>query len=105
LFDIFDLNEAQSISTMDLEFAIQCVVMSTSKIFNIGADLDEREITTLVRQYFNEGIRITLPMVLKWASLNPECLLFFSLFKMYSPDMIEVKTLTDNEFITYERYM
>jgi hypothetical protein len=55
---------------MDLEFSIQCVVMSTSKIFNVGADLDETEITALVRMYFNEGVRITLPMVLKWASVD-----------------------------------
>jgi len=49
LFDLFDFNEIQSLSSMDLEFAIQCVIISTSKIFNIGADLNELEITTLVR--------------------------------------------------------
>ena len=43
-----------------------------NEIFNIGADLDEQVITTLVRSYFNEGVRITLPMILKWATLTPE---------------------------------
>ena len=61
LFDLFDFNEIQSLSSMDLEFAIQCVLISTSKIFNIGADLNETEITTMVRQAFNDGVRITLP--------------------------------------------
>jgi len=46
--------------------------MSTSKIFNIGADLNEMEITTLVRKSFNEGVRLSLPMVFKWASLTEE---------------------------------
>lgn len=46
---------------MDLEFAIQCVLISTSKIFNIGADLNETEITSMVRSAFNDGVRITLP--------------------------------------------
>jgi len=49
LFDIFDLNESYHLTNMDLEFAIQCVVMSTSKIFNIGADFNEAEITLIVR--------------------------------------------------------
>jgi hypothetical protein len=55
---------------MDLEFATQCVVMSTSKIFNIGAECDEKELTTLVRQSFNQGVRIKLAQVLKWASVS-----------------------------------
>lgn len=70
LFDLFDLNEGSTLSTMDLEFAIQCVVMSTSKIFNIGAECDEKELTTLVRQSFNQGVRITLAQVLKWSSVS-----------------------------------
>jgi hypothetical protein len=33
LFDLFDFNEIQTISIMDLEFTIQCVLISTSKMF------------------------------------------------------------------------
>lgn len=61
LFDLFDFNEIQSLSVMDLEFALQCIVMSTSKIFGIGQDLNEGEITALVRNSFVDGVRITLP--------------------------------------------
>lgn len=46
---------------MDLEFAVQCAVISTCKIFTLDLELNEIEITTLVRQTFNTGIRITLP--------------------------------------------
>ncbi len=89
---------------MDLEFAIQCVVISTSKIFNIGADLNELEITTLVRQSFNDGVRITLPQILKWSSNTEEVRQYFNVFRMDGPEMITVKTLSDNEFITYEKF-
>ena len=79
--------------------------MSTSKIFNIGADLNEQEITNLIRANFNEGIRVTLPMVLKWSTTNTEVCSFFMIFKMLGPEHVIVKTLTDNEIITYEQYM
>ena len=46
---------------MDLEFAIQCVLISTSKIFGVGEDVSDIEITNLVRSSFPEGARITLP--------------------------------------------
>jgi hypothetical protein len=47
---------------MDLQFAIQCVLNSTNKIFEIhGAAIDEQEITVLVRQSFNDNVRLTLP--------------------------------------------
>ena len=36
LFDLFDFNEIQSISLMDLEFMIQSILISTSKIFGLG---------------------------------------------------------------------
>ena len=79
-------------------------MMSTSKIFNVGADLDEREITSIVRTTFNEGIRINLPMVLRWCSINEFVILFFQTFKMAGPEQIVVKSLTNAECITYEQY-
>ena len=61
IFDLFDFNQMQTVSVIDLEFAIMCILMSTSKIFNIGSDVDETEITALIRSSFQEGIRVTLP--------------------------------------------
>jgi hypothetical protein len=70
---------------MDLEFAIQCIVISTSKIFQIGIDVDELEIARLIRTSFADGIRITLPQLLKWASITEEPKLFFNVFRMDGP--------------------
>ena len=63
---------------MDLEFAIQCVLISTMKIYNVGSDINETEITAIVRGSFPDGIRVTLPQVLKWSALTEEVKLFFS---------------------------
>jgi hypothetical protein len=81
------------------------VVISTSKIFSIACDVDELEITRLVRSSFAEGIRITLPQLLKWASLTEEPKLFFNVFRIQGPEMISVKTLHENEFIVYEKHL
>ena len=104
LFDLFDFNEIQSISNMDLCFAIQCVLQSTNKIFAIEGSLNEIEITILVRQSFNEGVRITLPQVLKWTSLTDEVKTYFSYFRMEGPEMVSIKPLGDHEYENYEKF-
>ena len=90
---------------MDLEFAIQCVLISTMKIYNVGSDINETEITAIVRGSFPDGIRVTLPQVLKWSALTEEVKLFFSIFRMEGPEMISQKTLQENEFIIYEKHL
>ena len=90
---------------MDLEFGVQCVLVSTSKIYNVGSDVNEAEITALVRSSFADGVRVTLPQVLKWAAISEEVRLFFSIFRMEGPEMISIKTLQQNEFIVYERHL
>lgn len=55
IFDLFDFNEIQCISLMDLEFMIQSVLIASSKIFNFGQDLSDQEITDLVHRNFQEG--------------------------------------------------
>jgi hypothetical protein len=62
---------------LDLQFMVQCVVKSTAKIFNIPNDSHEEEIYTLVLSTFVDGIRITLPNILKWCSLTEDIKLYF----------------------------
>ena len=65
LFDLFDFNEIQSLSMLDLEFCIQCVLTSSSKIYGVGDEVQDVEITSLIRSSFPEGARITLTQLLK----------------------------------------
>lgn len=41
LFDLFDFNEIQNISLMDMEFMLQSIMIATSKIFRLGQDLSD----------------------------------------------------------------
>ena len=60
LFDLFDFNEIQSISLVDLEFCLQCVVISTSKIYEIGEDVSDQEVHQLVDTSFPRGARLSI---------------------------------------------
>ena len=79
--------------------------MSTSKIFTIGNDINEVEITALVRSSFQDGIRVTLPQILKWSAISEEVRLFFTMLRMEGPQMISIKTLQDDEFVIYEKHL
>ena len=65
LFDLFDFNEIQTVSVMDLEFLLQCCLTSAAKIYDMSEDVNEVEISELVRNSFLEKIRITLPQLLR----------------------------------------
>ena len=48
---------------------------------------------------------MTLPQVLKWASISDEVRVFFKQFRMEGPEMISIKTLQDDELIVYEKHL
>lgn len=65
LFDLFDFNEIQTLSLMDLEFCVQCVLISTGKIFGVAEDVSDMDVTNMMRTSFPEGGRITINQILK----------------------------------------
>ena len=65
IFDLFDFNEIQTISVMDLEFLVQCCLVSSCKMYNIGEDVPEIEISELVAEAFPEDHRVTINQLLK----------------------------------------
>jgi hypothetical protein len=73
---------------MDLQFIIMCVITCTSKLYYIDILQYDSEIALLVAQTFNDGIRITLPQILKWTALTWEVRTFFVYFGMDEPQMI-----------------
>jgi hypothetical protein len=79
--------------------------MSTSKIFNIGADLNEEEIFDLVHESFNEGIRLNLAMVLRWCSCNSVVFQFFEVFRMIGAQHVRIRSLTHNQTQTYQDFL
>ena len=59
----------------------------------------------MVQSSFQDGIRVTLPQVLKWCAISDEVRLFFTMFRMEGPELMNIKTLQDNEFVVYEKYL
>ena len=52
LFDLFDFNEIQSISLMDLEFMLWSVLQATSKIYGLGEDVRTHELQAMIKGAF-----------------------------------------------------
>jgi hypothetical protein len=104
LFDLFDFNEIQTLSLLDLEFCVQCVLVSTGKIFGVAEEVSDMDVTNLMRQTFPEGARVTLNQVLKWSQNCEEVLNFFKIFRLEGPEYIQQKPLKESEYILFEKH-
>jgi hypothetical protein len=104
LFDLFDFNEIQTLSLLDLEFCVQCVLVSTGKIFGVAEEVSDMDVTNLMRQTFPEGARVTLNQVLKWSQKCEEVLNFFKIFRLEGPEYIQQKPLKESEYILFEKH-
>lgn len=55
LFDLFDFNELNSLSLIDLEFMIISCANATFKILQITAEVNDEEITEFLNNFFAES--------------------------------------------------
>ena len=85
LFDLYDFNEMQSLSLMELEFMLSSVLDATKKIFALTVDFSDAEIVQLVRKNFSEGERIPCADLLVWSAKNEEIRSYFAKFKLIGP--------------------
>lgn len=65
LFDLYDFNELNSLSLIDLEFLFISVANSTYKIFFINATVNEEEISKFLSSHFSLESRINISQMLK----------------------------------------
>jgi hypothetical protein len=66
LFDLFDFNELNSLSLVDLQFMLLSCINATYKIFGEKADAaSEDEIAKFLDKYFNDESRINISQMLK----------------------------------------
>lgn len=104
LFDLFDFNEIQLISLLDLEFMMQSVLSATKKIFDLEkVEIIDFEISHLVRRNFQEGLKVSSPQLLVWCSKTDEVRAYFARFRMEPPSMVSQKTLTAQEYDIYKK--
>lgn len=65
LFDLFDFNELNSLSPIDVEFMIYCSLVSIFKIYSISSEINEDDINKFVMSSFSEDIRVNISQLLK----------------------------------------
>lgn len=85
LFDIFDFNELNSLSIIDLEFMLISCANATFKIYQIGKEVNEEEINQFLQNDFSDDLRINISQMLKWCAEKPEITEFMSLIKRTPP--------------------
>ena len=66
LFDLFDFNEMNSLSLLDLEFLILSCANASFKLMQVNAEVNEEEISQFLNNYFAEDTRINISQMLKW---------------------------------------
>ena len=66
MFDLYDFNELNSLSFIDLEFMFISVCNSTYKIFLLNASANEEEISKFLNSHFSEDARINISQMLKY---------------------------------------
>ena len=59
LFDIFDLNEIDSLNGVDIEFMIYSCILSCYKIFNVGEENNQDLISDDVHEFVEKEIKLT----------------------------------------------
>lgn len=70
LFDLFDFNELNSLSLVDLEFTFISCCNATYKIYSLNAEVNEEEISKFLNNYFTDESRINISQMLKYFELN-----------------------------------
>lgn len=66
LFDLFDFNELNSLSLVDLEFTFISCCNATYKIYSLNAEVNEEEISKFLNNYFTDESRINISQMLKY---------------------------------------
>lgn len=77
LFDLFDFNEVGVLTLVELEFMIDCCMLSVFKIFKEPSGVDNEDITTFINENFSEDSEITKKRLKTWCSKCEEIQLFF----------------------------
>ena len=70
MFDLFDFNELNSLSVVDLEFMLYSCLNSTFKIYGIKQELSEDAINAFLNESFIEDSRINISQLVKYQSIE-----------------------------------
>ena len=65
IFDLFDFNELNNLSFVEIEFMINSCLNSTFKLYNIKQDLNGDIINAFLKESFNEEDRVNISQLIK----------------------------------------
>ena len=65
LFDLFDFNELNSLSLIDVEYMLTCCIASTFKIHSISTEVNQEELSKFVTDSFTDDARINISQLIK----------------------------------------
>lgn len=66
LFDLFDLNELESLAAIDIEFMMYSCISATYKIFSMNSEIDSEDIANFVYKHINPENRLTVTTLLQF---------------------------------------
>ena len=66
LFDLFDLNELESLAAIDIEFMMYSCISATFKIFSMNSEIDSDDIASFVYKHINPESRLTVTTLLQY---------------------------------------
>ncbi|KAL4497254.1 hypothetical protein ABPG72_011189 [Tetrahymena utriculariae] len=86
LFDIFDFNELNVLTIIDLEFMLISCANATLKIVKQNLEIKEDEINEFLNNYFSDDSKIDTNQLIKWCSKVPEIIKFLTIIEQKSPE-------------------
>lgn len=79
MFHLFDFNEEGMLTSKELEFLIDCCMLSIFKIFRVQSLVDRDEITSFIFGNFSETAEINSKRLLTWCAKCNEIQTFFKI--------------------------
>lgn len=94
LFDMYDFNELNSLSLIDIEFMLSCCTLSTFRICQITSDVNEEEIMYFIKNEMQNVSRVNVSQLIRFFANSLDICNFFTIIKRSGPDH-EQLTLND----------
>ncbi|EGR29518.1 PH domain protein [Ichthyophthirius multifiliis] len=86
LFDIFDFNELNSLSIIDLEFMMISCCNAAFKMYGVDSEVNEEEISDFLGKHFNDDSRVNISQMLKWCAKVDEINQFMNAIDKQLPE-------------------
>ena len=97
LFGLFDFNELNSLSVMDLEFMISSCLSSTFKITEVPHDVDKETITKFLSESFLQDSRINISQLIKYLNSKTQAIIWIDRWCAKSPEIHEFFSIIKKE--------